>query len=325
MTSLQPTHPSTHSDRKPTGRQIGLGWRFWSLILACAALSLSLTHPKLLLKRAVQRYLMVIDITQSMNTRDYHVEHLPADRLGFVKAALREALQDLPCGSEIGLGLFTAQNTQVLFEPLEICEHFTIIDDVLDHIDWRMAWAANSFVAQGLFTGIREISGRDPNLRVAFFTDGQQFPPQAETPDFRAKPGVVRGLIIGVGGPQPVPVPKLDRENRPQGFWEYVDLRDLLPPSESTDRLGSTPNYYLSRLDEPSLRELASLTGLGYHRLRSPVDLSAALRSPDLAAERRVGVDVRWLLALLALFLLLWPYLVGFFPAKRRKHPGRGI
>lgn len=321
MNSPQRTHLSARSDRQFTRRLLDLGWRFWCLALACAALGLSLARPSLPLKRAVQRYLIVIDITQSMNTRDYHVEHLPSDRLGFVKATVRTVLHDLPCGSEIGLGLFTAQNTQVLFEPLEICEHFAIISDVLEHVDWRMAWAANSFITQGLFTGIREIVGRDPGIRLAFFTDGQEFPPLAEDPDFRGEPGLVRGLIVGVGGLQPMPIPRLDRENRPQGFWEYVDLRDFLPPSESTKRRTASSNYYLSWLHEQRLRELASTTGLAYHRLQSPAGLSAALRSPELAMERRVAVDVRWLLALLALVLMLWPYLLGFLHARRRKHP----
>ncbi|HUL11656.1 MAG TPA: vWA domain-containing protein [Methylococcaceae bacterium] len=294
------------------GRLKGLDWRFWPLLLACAALGLSLAHPTLPMKKAVQRYIFVIDITQSMNARDYHLEHLPPDRLGFVKAAIGRVLHDLPCGSEIGLGLFTTRNTQLLFEPLEICEHFAIVDDVLAHIDWRMAWSADSYIAQGLFTGLREIAQRDATIRLAFFTDGQRFPPGAERPYFQGKPGEVRGLIVGVGGITPVPIPRLDRENRPQGFWEYADLQDFLPPPESTGTRVQASNYYLARLDEQALRELASLTGLRYHRLVSPADLSAALRSPDLAEERWVTADARWILALLALALLLSTYLAGF-------------
>ena len=289
----------------------GLGWRFWCLLLACTALGLSLAHPTLPLKRAVQRYVFVVDITQSMNARDYHLEHLPPDRLGFVKAAIARTLRDLPCGSEVGLGLFTTQNTQLLFEPLEICEHFAVIDDALAHIDWRMAWGANSYIARGLFTALREIAARDADIRLAFFTDGQQFPPEAEMPNFDGKPGQVRGLIVGVGAVQPVPIPKLDRENRPQGYWEYADVKDFLPPSESADARTRGSNYYLSRLDEQALRELAEFAGLRYHRLVSPAELSAALRSKELAVEHRVLSDVRWVLALLAIALLLATHLAG--------------
>jgi len=308
------------------GLMRGLGWRFWFLLLACAAMCLSLTQPTLSMKQAVQRYILVIDITQSMNARDYHVEHMPADRLGFVKAAIRQALYNLPCGSEVGLGLFTTQNSQLLFEPLEICEHFAIIDDVLEHVDWRMAWGANSFIAQGLLTGIREIAQRNADIRLVFFTDGQQFPPVTESPNFPDIPGAVRGLIVGVGGAQPVPIPKLDMENRPQGFWEYADLRDFLPPSELVDQRARTSNYYLSWLDEQSLQELAAMTGLSYHRLESSAGLSAALRSSDLAVEHSVDADVRWVLALLALILLLLTYLVTFRKIRRpRGAPAKHI
>lgn len=300
----------------------GLGWRFWCLLLAGAALGVSLAHPTLPLNKAVQRYVFVIDITQSMNARDYHLEHLPPDRLGLVKAAIAHALRDLPCGSEVGLGLFTTQNTQLLFEPLEICEHFAVIDDALAHIDWRMAWGANSYIARGLFTALREIAAHDADIRLAFFTDGQQFPPEAELPNFDGKPGQVRGLIVGVGAVQPVPIPKLDRENRPQGFWEYVDVEDFLPPSEAADARSRGSNYFLSRLDEQALRALAAFTGLRYHRLVSPQDLSTALRANDLAVEQRVVSDVRWVFALLALGLLLASHLAGSRKAAQPRRTG---
>jgi mxaL protein len=304
-----------------SSRAEGLGWRFWCLLLACAALALSLTHPTLPVKKSVQRYVFVIDITQSMNARDYHLEHLPPDRLGFVKAAIGRTLRDLPCGSEVGLGLFTTQNTQLLFEPLEICEHFAVIDDALAHIDWRMAWGANSFIARGLFSALREIAARDTDIRLAFFTDGQQFPPEAEMPNFQGKPGEVRGLLVGVGGVQPVPIPRLDRDNRPQGYWQHADVKDFLPPTESVDGHARGSNYFLSRLDEQTLRGLAAFAGLRYHRLVSPEDLSAALRSPDLAVKHRVVSDIRWVLALMAIALLLSTRWTDFRKAATRADP----
>ncbi len=280
------------------------GWRFWALLTACILLALSLAEPKLSVKRPVFRYLFVIDITQSMNARDYHLDGLPADRLGFVKASLRQALHQLPCGSEVGLGLFTTRNSQRLFQPLEICEHFPVIADVLEHVDWRMAWAADSHIARGLYTGLREAGAGGRDTRLVFFTDGQQFPPEADVPSFDGKPGEVGGLIVGIGGSQPVPIPRLDKENHSLGFFEYADLRDYLPPSAMPQHPNG-PAYYLSRLDERALRGLAMATGLSYHRLETPEGLAHALLARDLAAERTVAADIRWLLALPALLLLL--------------------
>ncbi len=79
-------------------------------------------------------------------------------------------------------------------------------------------------------------------------------------------------------------------------------MRDYLPPSAiPTD--GS--RLYLSRLDETNLIRLAAITGLSYHRLEKPEDLTHALLEKDLASEHRIAVDIRWTLALMALLLLL--------------------
>lgn len=278
------------------------GWRFWSLSAACILLAASLARPTLSVGQPVYRYLFVIDISQSMNARDYHQDGLPADRLGYVKASLRDALLGLPCGSEVGLGLFTTRNSQVLFEPLEVCGHLPLIAETLEHIDWRMAWAADSHIARGIYTGLREAAARGPDTRLVFFSDGQQFPPEPAPPPFDGKPGATGGLIVGIGGAQPVPIPRLDKDNQPQGVWEYRDLRDFLPPADMPQ---DSAQPYLSRLDETALRELAAITGLGYLRLESPQGLARALLDPGLATKQKVEVDVRWLLALLALGLLL--------------------
>jgi mxaL protein len=255
--------------------------------------------------RPVFRYLFVLDITQSMNARDYHQDGLPADRLGFAKASIRAALEALPCGSGVGLGLFTTRNSQILFEPLEVCGHLPLLADVLEHIDWRMAWAADSHVARGVFTGLREAAARGTDTRLVFFSDGQQFPPEANPP-FDGQPGAVGGLIVGVGGAQAVPIPRLDKDGQPLGFWEYVDLRDWLP-AEAMPLDGAA--LYLSRLDETALRGLAATTGLGYLRLETPQGLAHALSDPGLAARRVVATDIRWALAALALLLLLVSHL----------------
>lgn len=277
-------------------------WRLWSLFLACLLLAVSLAHPTLSLSQPVYRYLFILDITQSMNARDYHQDGLPADRLSFVKASIREVLLNLPCGSEVALGLFTTRNSQVLFEPLEVCEHLPLITQTLEHIDWRMAWAADSHIARGIYTGLRETAARGADMKLVFFSDGQQFPPEASPPPFDGKPGEIGGVIVGVGGAQPVPIPKLDKDNQPQGFWEYQDLHDFLPPSAMPQ---DSAKPYLTRLDEIALRELATLTGLDYVRLENPLKLKQALLLPHLAKEHEVETDVRWVLALLALSLLL--------------------
>lgn len=298
-----------------TTRLFRRNWRTAALLVAAALTALTFADPKFPLPLQVYRYAFVIDITQSMNVRDYHVENMPADRLNFTKESIRRAVHDLPCGSEIGLGLFTTQSVQLLFEPIEVCEHLAVIDDVLAHVDWRMAWAANSFIAQGIYAAIRDIKNRDPGIRVALFTDGQEAPPQTIRPTFFGKPGEIAGLIVGVGGLHPTTVPKYDRENRLIGYWENTDIAQMPESSTAYETTDTTPRlpregYYLSWLDENHLRELSTMTGLRYHRLETPEGLTGALRAPEFVELKTVATDIRWLLGIAALLLVATVYLI---------------
>ena len=252
--------------------------------------------------------MFVLDITQSMNARDYHEKDLPPDRLGYAKAAILTALHELPCGSEVGLGLFTTQTVHALFEPLEICEHFPVIDDALSHIDWRMAWSADSHIETGLYHALHTLRKTDQTTRLVFLTDGQETPPQGVQAQYDGKPGEIGGMLVGVGGNQPVTVPRYNRENQMIGNWENEDIE--VPPISTTVYSGKTETRilpregpYLSWLDETRLKELAATTGLRYHRLNDPEAFVESLLAPDLAESRAAKTDLRPYLAIIALLI----------------------
>lgn len=287
------------------------GWRLWCTLLAFAAVLAAALHPAAPLQREVYRYQFVVDITQSMNSRDVEIAGTPTDRLSFAKAAIRTLLLELPCGSEAGLGLFTTRNTEILFEPIEVCAHLPLIDDVLTHIDWRMAWAADSYIAEGLFNALRQLQRRPNPGHLVFFTDGQQTPDQILQPAFSGKPGEHKGIIVGVGGLQPVMIPKLTRDNQLIGYWE---IADVTTPVSTTDYQQGRPEtaefafksgYYLSRLYEDRLQRLAGVTGLDYRRLPHSSGLSRITMIPEFAETRLVAADLSPTLATAALLLLL--------------------
>ena len=294
------------------------------LLFGMMAAVTMLFHPETELPRRVYRYQFVIDITQSMNARDYRVAGYPSDRLGFVKATLLEALHDLPCGSEVGLGLFTTQSVHFLFEPLEICRHFSVIDDALRHIDWRMAWSADTHVESGLHHAIRDLIKRDPSTRLIFLTDGQETPPQLVKPVFDVEPGAIKGLVVGVGGRSPVTVPRYDRENNSLGIWENADIEK--PPVSSTVysqkvdvRTLPTEGPYLSWMDETHLREVSASTGLGFLVLDQPETFRKMILRDDLAELRPAVTDLRLWFGLAAILCLLIAYGVERRPQERTR------
>jgi mxaL protein len=311
---------------RPAGRDP----RFLCLVLALLGLSAALFRPTLKANRAVFDHIVIVDITRSMNVADHSDGERPVSRLEAVKSALRLALRNLPCGSKLGLGLFTERRSALLFEPIEVCSGFAAIDAALERIDWRMAWGADSRIADGLLDALTQFGTHEADL--VFITDGQEAPPlnPRYRRDFGPFKGKVRGLIVGAGGLAPAPIPKFDERGAAIGFYaeDEVPHRSTFglspkPPSEiegyhernapfgSENMVGTE---HLSSLKEDYLRQLAGESGLAYRRFRDPEDLSAALKAPELARFETAAEDARWLPAGFALAALLVLY--GVLPSR---------
>lgn len=235
---------------------------------------------------------IVIDITQSMNTRDYSVAGAPSERLAYSLWTLKQLISRLPCGSAISLGVFTHQSVEWLFAPLEICEHLDVILNVLEHIDWRMAWAADSHIGQGIQAAMREIDHQQESSALVFMTDGQETPARSPGTPIISVNTPHRGLIVGVGQTHPSPIPLLDRQNHWLGFWENGDLQ--LPDPDAP---------YLSRLNAEDLQLMAHLSGMRYTHLTEPDPLMTALESSDLMTVKTVHAETRWIFLLAGLIL----------------------
>lgn len=319
------------------------GWLpLGSLAGAALAIVATLFDPTLPMQRARVEQVIVLDVTQSMNVPDEMHDGRPVSRLDAAKFALRDALRELPCGSKIGWGLFTEYRSYLLLVPMEVCANRAELLATLAQIDGRMAWSGNSEVAKGLHSGIviaKELPGVPA---LVFVTDGHEAPPlnPRHRPRFDDKPGEVQGLIVGVGGLQPARIPKTDALGRPLGFWRADDVLQVDPrakgrgasvsgetmaDAEGGDasgaaRLGTTPgSEHLSSLREGYLQLLASEQGLAFHRLRGSHELAEALTRPAMSRPLSVSVDMRAVLAALAIGLLAWPYLGGL--RRRRRKP----
>jgi mxaL protein len=293
----------------------------WLLGGAALALSASLWNPGVRIEQPLFEHVVMLDVTQSMNVLDQEIAGQPASRLVAVKAALRRSLLALPCGSKVGWGMFTEYRSFLLLAPVEVCGNLGELEATLDRIDGRMAWSGNSEVAKGLHSAIgiaRQLPGK-PSL--VFVTDGHEAPPvdPRRRPPLDDKPGEVQGLIVGVGGLLPAPIPKTDPFGRPLGVWAAGDVLQTDPRMRAGDAgpvefasTGAAPgSEHLSSLREGYLRLLASERGLGYHRLGAGDEgatdnaLSQALTSHDLARPVQAHAELRPVFAALALGLLL--------------------
>jgi mxaL protein len=298
----------------------------WLLGAAALALAIGLFDPGVTLTRARFDHVVVLDVTQSMNVTDMQQDGEPISRLAFAKLALRESLLRLPCGSKVGWAIFTEYRAFLLLAPIEVCANLSELRATLAEIDGRMAWAGNSEVAKGVHSALgiaRQLAG-SPSL--VFITDGQEAPPlnPRYRPAFDDKPGEVAGVIVGIGGSRPAPIPKIDPQGQPLGFWRADEVMQTDPRSQgrggsiggellTDDRagtaapaLGATPgSEHLSSLREGYLRLLAGEQGLAQAQPSSPDALAAALTSPALAKPVPARVELRFALAALALALLL--------------------
>ena len=274
--------------------------------------------------REVFQWIAIVDITRSMNVADYRLDGRPVSRLDFVKTSLRHAIASLPCGSRMGLGVFTEREPAMLFMPVEVCSDYAVLDGAIAQLDWRMAWAADSRIADGLRNSLDLL--READAAIAFFSDGQEAPPinpryRADLSGYRGK---AKALLVGVGGLTSSPIPKFDEAGKPTGVYgaDEVPQRSTFGLSELAPEqiegyharnapFGSAPEggtEHLSSLKEDYLRGMADQAGLGYHRLESPEGLATALKPPGSGRIRPAVTDLRFVPAALAWLALVASY-----------------
>ena len=270
-------------------------WRFWLLAAALFSFLAALGAPRVQTRQNSLDFLAVVDITGSMNTRDYAESGRPLSRLDKVKAILRQTLIDLPCESRFGLAIFAERRVFLLFNPIKVCDDFAPIAGAVAALNWREAWEGDSHIASGLYRAVA--LAHDLQTDLVFMTDGQEAPPLPWSggPDFDGKPGEVKGLIVGVGGYALSPIPKYDNSGREIGMYSPDDVlqesRFGLPPPGAENRPGYNPrnapfgdvhvngNEHLSSVKEPYLKSLAAKTGLVYTHLVNEPEFLAALEA----------------------------------------------
>lgn len=314
---------------RPDWRTLAIG----AALLMSAAAAL---QPEVRAERSTYDVVGFVDITGSMNARDYGDGAEPKSRLDAVKQRLPAAIGRLPCGSRFGLGVFSERRVFLLFEPMDVCRDFAAIAGAIRGLDWRMAWEGDSRIADGLQRAIDMVKpiGAD----IVFLTDGHEAPPPRSDMEqrFEIEKDKVKGLLVGVGGSQPVPIPKYDDFGRESGFFSMSDIPQasrLGPPPDFAEGqepagfnarnapFGEMPEgeEHLTSVKEDHLRRLAAVTGLGYARLGEPEALAEAIAANAKPRPIEVLVDLSPIPAAAALVALAVLYGAPLAATLRRR------
>ena len=259
------------------------------------------------LQRSVYSFQIGFDISQSMNVEDMSLDGEAVTRLVYAKAMAATLLQQLPCGSSVGWSVFTGRRTLTLITPLEVCEHYSGLVSSLAEVDGSMRWSNGSSIGKGIHQIMRAANDFEQASSIIFMTDGQEAPPLEQgqrgvpnTDNFK-----INGLLVGVGGDTPMPIPKSDASGETTGFWRAEDVVQRVPAN------ATLVGEEFSRRDDERLSSLARLTRLEYVALDSTQTLPDQAMRADYAEQRLALTDLRWIPASAALLLLILKFLPG--------------
>ena len=299
------------------------------LMLSAGLFALAASTVNLSTSRNVARALIVFDITQSMNVRDMRWANRAETRLEAAKQIVRQSLHTVPCGSDLGIGIFTGHRSFVLFKPVEVCLHYAEISSVINDIDWRMAWAARSEVVKGIHSGLLVSEQIGDDTRLVFITDGHEAPPV--NPDFlpryKGKPGDIKGAILGVGGEVPLRIPKYDPNGKFIGYWrasevQQIDSYSAGRPVQQLETMSgvnsddleqriASGTEHMSSLKEAYLQTVAERLKLSYRKVATAADVQRVLLDDALMVSAQGQTDLsRWIAGLGLICLMasiVWP------------------
>ena len=298
------------------------------LATALALLIVALFKPTVPVKRDIYSYLLVADISQSMNVKDMSIDGKPVSRMEYEQYAMRRIIGEMPCGTQVSIGLFVGVSVAALYTPIEVCENFAAIDDSINHLDWRMGWSGNSRLRESMVTMAKLIRSFPEPSQVVYMTDGEETPRLHifNTKDLTGFQGGKDWLLVGIGSQKGTAIPKLDEHNQLIGYWGNESFAMQPGVAQiSQDNIGSrndevandVSDRYMSRLDEKYLERLSGEVGGHYVNGESVQNILAEMKKQPPARREKAAFELKWVIASLAGLLFLAAYLP--------KHPAKEI
>ncbi|HQS44462.1 MAG: hypothetical protein B7Y16_06825 [Methylotenera sp. 24-45-7] len=291
------------------------------LIVVVLLLLLAIYKPQIQLKQDVHNYLLVADVSQSMNAQDLKLNNKTISRLDYTKHLMKRVVETSSCGTYISLGVFAAENVGLLLMPLEVCANYDVITDTIDHLEWRMAWRGNSRLSFGIKSAESMFDYLNIPATMLFFTDGDEAP-KVNAINKLDLSGVQIGknlLFVGVGGSQPVPVPRYNSSNKWVGYWSSETKENSAGAVGDTysDTSKDEPDpivayaefdRYLSQLDSEYLKQVSEEIKGGYIEGKDTQEFYSYIQSQKPSASFVTAYSLKWLYLTLAVLMILLIY-----------------
>ena len=288
-------------------------------LAAVVLLLLALLKPDIQLKQEVHNYLLVADVSQSMNAEDEKLNNQPVSRLAYTRQLMKKIVQTSPCGTYFSVGIFASDNVALLITPLEVCKNLDVITDSIDHLEWRMAWKGNSRLSFGVRAAANTFDSLNVPAQMLFFTDGDEAP-RVNVTIKQDLSGVQIGsnfAFIGVGGHSKVGVPRFNSANKRIGYWPITESYNGAVGVTYSDSGQDEPDpsvasaeydRYLSQLEENYLISLAEDIKAKYIKGQDAPVFYNFVQKQKPAASFVTAYSIRWLYLTLAFILMLAVY-----------------
>ncbi|MDR2874981.1 MAG: VWA domain-containing protein [Methylobacillus sp.] len=296
----------------------------------------ALLRPAVQVQRDIYTYLLVVDITQSMNTKDMTLEGKPASRLDYTRRLLHDLVAGMPCGTRVSMAFFAGTNAALQYGPIEVCANFNAIQDNIAHMEWRMAWSGNTRLRQGAQSIAHLTRTLGEPSQVVFFTDGEEAPRlhAFNTLSLDGFQGGKGWLIVGIGDEKGAPIPKYDENNKLLGYWSeesfqmqpgvaQISQENIGARDEGVAMLDSS--RYYSKLDGEYLKKYSAEIGSDYIPGDSIMRVQHAITALNPARHDIAPMEINRILAAIAGLLLIAAYF-SHHPwrmLRRKLHRGR--
>ncbi len=288
--------------------------------LALLFLIIAMFKPTVPVKRDIYSYFMVVDITQSMNVKDATLHGKLVSRMEYQQFLLHRMIGEMPCGTQVSIGLFAGVSVAALYTPIEVCENFAAIEDTIDHLDWRTGWSGNSRIRESMVTLAKLIRSFPEPAQVVYFTDGEETPKLHvfNTRDLTGFQGGKDWLFVGIGSDKGTAIPKMDAHNQIIGYWASESFAMQPGVAQiSQDNIGTreesvasdTNDRFLSRLDEKYLISVAKEVNGNYVNGDSLQNVLAAMQKQPPARRSKAAFELKWIFASMAGLSFLAAYL----------------